>query len=314
MQEFCGRASASAREIAGEDFEIVLVNDGSPDDSLALAIKLAEADPHIRVVDLSRNFGHHRAMMTGMAHTCGDYVFAIDIDLEEQPELLLEFWQAMKQSGADCVYGRQIERKGKFFEKWSGHFYYRFLNMISNVKIPENALMAKLMTRQFVNSLLEYKERSVFLGGLLALTGYRQLGVPCRKSSKGTTTYTLPKKINQAIDSVTSFCSRPLYYIFLLGVGISAVSGFGICFLLFKKIFYDNIFTGWISLMLTLCLGFGLIISILGILGLYLARIFDEVKQRPYVTVRKIYTKNACQSSGANHEQTVCMAEKRPDL
>lgn len=293
IAEFCRRVSAVARELAGEDYEIILVNDGSPDDSLEMARNVLAQDSHLAIVDLSRNFGHHRAMMTGIAQAVGERVFVIDIDLEEKPELLAEFWQTMNESGADCVYGYQVKRKGKFFERWSGYAYYGFLNMMTAVKIPANALMAKLMTRRFVNSLLEYRERSVFFGGIMALTGYRQIGVPCVKGSKGTTTYTLGRKLDQAIDSITSFSARPLYYIFILGVAISIFSGVGIIWLLLKKIFYDNIFSGWISLMLTLCLGFGLIISILGILGLYLARIFDEVKNRPYTTIRGVYRKDS---------------------
>lgn len=288
--EFCRRAASAAKEVAGDDYEIVIVNDGSPDNACQLAIELAQNDPHLVVVDLSRNFGHHRAMMTGLRHASGDYIFTIDIDLEEEPELLPKFWQTMLDTGADCVYGQQISRKGGFFERWSGYGYYAFLNMISDVKVPENALMAKLMTRQFVSAMLEYRERSLFLGGIMAMTGFLQIPYACKKGSKGTTTYTLSRKLNQAIDSVTSFCSRPLYYIFLFGIAISFISFSGMAWLFIKKLLYDNIFAGWTSLMLTLCLGFGLVISILGIIGLYLAKIFDEVKQRPYATIRQIYT------------------------
>jgi len=289
VEEFHRRASAAARELAGDDYEIIMVNDGSPDNAVQLAIELAKTDNHMVVVDLSRNFGHHRAMMTGLAQSRGDYVFAIDIDLEEDPELLPVFWAEMQKTGADHVYGFQTTRKGGLFERWSGAIYYKVFNWLSNTRIPPNALMAKLMTRRFADTLLLYRERKMFLGGLLSLTGFTQTGIPCKKKSKGSTTYSLFRKFDQCIDSITSFSARPLYFIFIFGLAVSLLSLLFFLYLLGRKLFLGDILAGWTSLMLLLCLVFGVLSAFAGILGIYIAKIFEEVKQRPYATIRQIW-------------------------
>ena len=126
--EFYERASATAKKLAGDDYEIILVNDGSPANSLGIAVRLTELDGHVVLVDLSRNFGHHKAMMTGLAHTQGDRIFLIDSDLEEAPEWALDFTEKMNVEDCDVVYGVQKNRKGGWFERWSGECYYRKIN------------------------------------------------------------------------------------------------------------------------------------------------------------------------------------------
>ena len=148
ISEFYARASAAAKELVGEEFEIVLVNDGSPDNSLDLAIKLTEQDSHVAVVDLSRNFGHHKAMMTGLDHTSGELIFLIDSDLEEDPEWLLSFDEQMKQEHCDVVYGIQERRRGNWFERWSGQWFYLLFNALSGLTLPENIATARLITRR----------------------------------------------------------------------------------------------------------------------------------------------------------------------
>lgn len=155
INEFYARASAAARQLAGEDFEIVLVNDGSPDNSLDLAIRLSEQDSHVVVVDLSRNFGHHKAMMTGLEYARGDLIFLIDSDLEEEPEWLLGFYEQMKQERCDVAYGVQKRRKGNWFERWSGQWFYRFFRALTGLALPENVVTTRLMTRRYVDALLQ---------------------------------------------------------------------------------------------------------------------------------------------------------------
>src|SRR6266850_5035889 len=152
LEEFCQRAQQAAQKIT-PDYEIILVNDGSPDDSLAQAIKLHERHPRISVIDLSRNFGHHRALMAGLTQAQGEKVFLIDSDLEEEPEWLETFNTAMTE-GIDVVYGVQNHRKGAWFERVSGAIFYRLFNWLAEVPIPTNAVTARLMTRQYVKSLL----------------------------------------------------------------------------------------------------------------------------------------------------------------
>ena len=136
VEPFCRRAAEAARAIT-DDFEIVLVNDGSPDDSLARAVSLAEQDPRLVVVDLSRNFGHHKAIMTGLAHARGEQVFLLDSDLEEAPEWLSEFFEVRVREGCDVVYGVQAERRGDAFERISGRWFYRLFSAMTGMALPE---------------------------------------------------------------------------------------------------------------------------------------------------------------------------------
>ena len=183
LAEFHARATAAARALAGDSYEIVFVNDGSPDDSLDRAIAIAGADPHVVVVDLSRNFGHHKAMMTGLDHARGERIFLIDSDLEEDPAWLAEFDGVMARTGSDMVYGVQATRKGGTFERWSGEAFYTLFNWGTGLNLPRNLVTARLMTRRYVEALLLHREREVFLAGLLHITGFAQTPVEVLKLS-----------------------------------------------------------------------------------------------------------------------------------
>lgn len=221
INEFHERASATARRLVGDDYEIVLVNDGSPDNSLDLAVKLTEQDSHVVVVDLSRNFGHHKAMMTGLAHAKGERVFLIDSDLEEEPEWLETFVQQMEQESCDVVYGIQERRKGSWFERWSGQWFYRFFKALTGLALPENVVTARLMTRRYVNALLRHEEREVFMAGLWYITGFDQRPYVIKKHNTSETTYTFRRKMSLLVNSVTSFSNTPLVSIFYIGISIS---------------------------------------------------------------------------------------------
>lgn len=223
IEEFYRRATESARQLVNDDYEIVLVNDGSPDNSLELAIHLSDSDSHVVVVDLSRNFGHHKAMMTGLAHAVGDHIFLIDSDLEEEPEWLVAFSKQMEQEHCDVVYGVQERRKGGIFERWSSQWFWRFINMLTGLNIPTNLATARLMTRRYVDALLRHEEREVFIGGLWHITGFAQHSHTIKKHSTSETTYTFRRKMSQLINSVTSFSNTPLIAIFYIGVIISLV-------------------------------------------------------------------------------------------
>jgi putative glycosyltransferase len=147
LEEFYARMCAVAERTAN-NFEIILVNDGSPDNSLEVALSLYRKDHRIRVVDLSRNFGHHKALMTGLSHARGDLIFLIDSDLEEEPELLEAFQKELKATRADVVYGVQEKRKGKLFERVSGTLFFKILNILTSHPIPENVITGRLKTKQ----------------------------------------------------------------------------------------------------------------------------------------------------------------------
>ncbi|MCU0072102.1 glycosyltransferase family 2 protein [Pseudomonas koreensis] len=289
VAEFHERASAAARSLVGDDYEIILVNDGSPDNSLQLAVQLTEHDPHVVVVDLSRNFGHHKAMMTGLAQAKGQRVFLIDSDLEEEPELIVDFAGQMERERCDVVYGVQESRKGNWFERWSGQWFYRFFKGLTGLALPENAVTARLMTRRYVDALLQHREREVFMAGLWHTTGFAQHPCVIKKHSTSETTYTLRRKMSLLVNSVTSFSNAPLVSIFYIGVSISLFAMLYIAYLVAHWLFLAKPMSGWTSVMASIWLLGGMIISFIGVVGIYLSRIFSETKQRPYTIVRQIY-------------------------
>jgi putative glycosyltransferase len=292
IAEFYRRASAAASQLVGGDYEIVLVNDGSPDNSLELAIKLTEEDAHVVVVDLSRNFGHHKAMMTGLAHAEGEQVFLIDSDLEEEPEFLLSFDVQMKSERCDVVYGVQDQRKGSWFERWSGQWFYRFFRALTGQALPENIVTARLMSRRYVDALLRHEEREVFMAGLWHITGFIQRPQTVKKHSTSETTYTFRKKMSLLVNSVTSFSNAPLISIFYIGISISLFAISYIGFLGINWVFLATPMSGWTSVMASIWLLGGMIISFIGVVGIYLSKIFSETKRRPYTIVRQIYARD----------------------
>jgi putative glycosyltransferase len=288
LEEFHARASRAASELTS-DYEIVFVNDGSPDDSLAVVLKLLDRDERVRVIDLARNFGHHKAMMTGLAHARGDLVFLIDSDLEEDPELLASFADTMRTSKADVVYGVQRGRRGGFFERWSGKLFFAIFSLLSEYPIPENLVTVRLMTRRYVSALVAHGERETIISGLWASTGFQQVPIVVTKHSRSATTYSFRRKVSALVDSITSFSARPLELIFYLGLMIGGLASAAAAYLVVRRMFFGVLLPGWPSLIVSVWLLGGLILACLGIIGIYLSKIFIETKQRPYTIVREVY-------------------------
>lgn len=289
VREFCARATEQAQAFAGDDYEIVLVNDGSPDSSLELAVAEHQADPHVVVVDLSRNFGHHKAMMTGMAHARGDHVFLIDSDLEELPEWLSEFAEQMRRDRCDVVYGVQHRRKGDRFEQLTGAWFYTLFRAVTGISLPQSIVTARLMTRRYVNALLLHDEREFFIAGLWHLTGFDQRPCLVAKLSHSETTYTLRRKISLLVNSVTSFSNAPLVAIFYVGISIFATAVLYSSYSVYIWLTVDQPVTGYTSLIASIWLLGGLMISFMGVIGIYLSKIFSEAKRRPYTIVREVF-------------------------
>ena len=288
VREFHRRATEAALRVS-DDYEILFVNDGSPDDSLEVVLSLHRADPHVRIIDLSRNFGHHKALMTGLAHATGDLVYLIDSDLEEDPAWLLEFREVQQRTGADVVFGVQEKRKGNWFERLSGSLYYLVTDAMLEIPIPRNIVTARLMTRRYVANLVQHRDREVNLAALWMITGFLQVPMAVNKLSRGTSTYTFRKRISVLVNAITSFSNRPLIYIFYLGAFIVMVSlGYG-SFLVWLALRGEVGIPGWASLIVSIWLLGGVTIFCVGVIGIYLAKVFMEAKQRPYTIVRAAY-------------------------
>jgi putative glycosyltransferase len=293
LDEFHRRATAAAASLVGDDYEIVLVNDGSPDDSLERAIELSARDPHVAVVDLSRNFGHHKAMVAGLEHADGELLFLLDSDLEEEPEWLPEFHRSLLAERADVVYGRQQERKGGFVERWSGEAYYTLFNWLSNIEHPRNIVTARLMTRRYVDALLQYRERELVISCLWVIAGFKQVERLVRKHSSSRTTYSLTRRAALAAGAITSFSEVPLKLIFYVGVLVFAAALVYASYLVALRFYAAQALDGWTSVMVSVWLLGGMIISFVGVVGMYLSKVFVETKQRPLTIVREIHGKKA---------------------
>lgn len=288
LEEFYARACAAAATIT-KDFEIILVNDGSPDNSLEIALEIYRRDPRVKIVDLSRNFGHHKAIMTGLARARGDLVFLVDSDLEEEPELLTEFYEELRANGADVVFGVQRIRKGRLFERVSGALFFKIFNLFSTHDIPANHITARLMTKAYVEALVQHQEREFVLSGLWVLTGFKQVPIAVTKHHKARSSYDLPRKFSNLVNAITSFSSKPLVFIFYLGCVISLLAFIAAIDLLIRKIFFGIQLQGWASLIISIWFLGGLTIFCLGVIGIYLSKVFTEVKQRPYTIVKGVF-------------------------
>ena len=237
IDEFLNRISKAATKITGS-FEIILIDDGSPDDSLEIAKRLIQNFDNLKVVELSKNHGHHRAMMIGLNHASGNFVFLTDIDLEESPGNLSIFWETHeKNPEVDVIYGLQPEKDTPFIRKQFSNTFYSFFNSLSSIKISNRELVSRLMNRNFVNNLLKYGEQSIFLPALWTDAGFNQVSIQVSKSFDGISTYSLIKRITLAVDALTSFSAKPLIYVFYSGLSISMLAMLAIFYLLLQKIF-----------------------------------------------------------------------------
>ena len=292
VNEFYRRIRKEAEALT-TDLEIIFVNDGSPDDALDVALALQKEDARIHIIDLSRNFGHQKAIITGLAHATGELVFLIDVDLEEPPEILGPFAEKLSKENADVAYGVQSPRHGPWLTRTLANLFYIVLRFVSEYDIPPDSLTARLMTQRYVAQLVRHKEHLSNMIGLWEITGFRQVPVPVRKDPyKGTSTYTLRRRIAIAIFALTAFSSKPLRYIAYLGCTMTAICALYIIFLVVDFVFFKAPVSGYTSLIVSVWFLGGIILFCLGIISTYLAVIFVETKNRPYTVIRQIYEGN----------------------
>jgi putative glycosyltransferase len=288
INEFYCRALAVAEPIT-QDIELVIVNDGSPDDSLDLALALHRTDPRVVVVDLARNFGHHKAMMTGLAHASGDLVFLIDSDLEEEPELLTRFYDRLCKGDCDVVFGVQEARRGGLVDRVTGALFFSLVRALSDQPIPRNIVIARLMTRDYVHALIRHRDREFLIAHLWQVTGFRQIALPVRKLSRSPSTYSLGMRIEMAVKYLTTTSTKLLYFILYAGVAIFVLSVMTIIYFLSRYLLSGIGVDGYTSLIVSIWFFGGLTTLILGVLGIYVANIISETKRRPYTVVREVH-------------------------
>jgi len=292
LDVFVAQCQQALAEIKCDNYEIIFVNDGSPDHSLDKVLKLKESNDKIVAVDLSRNFGHHYAIMAGLAYTTGDYVFLIDCDLEVPPTQIPTFYSKITgEKDCDVVYGVQEKRKGSFIERTVGGLFYGFFNSLTDTRIPENLLTERIMSRRYVDELVKMGDKNIFMAGMMQWVGFKQIPITIKKGLRdGESTYTLGKRISLSMQAITSFSSYPLIMLFKFGFFISTISVItGAYFLIQKLIYPEIVLSGFTFVIVVLLFSVGIIISSLGILGIYIDKLFNQTKNRQTFIVRNIY-------------------------
>jgi dolichol-phosphate mannosyltransferase len=277
-------------EQAALNFEIVYVDDGSSDSTPEVLRNLQSQDARIRVIRLSRNFGHQVAITAGLEHASGDAIVIIDADLQDPPEVILDFL-AKWRDGYDVVYGVRTEREGETaFKLWTAKAFYRFINKLSDTPIPLDTGDFRLMDRRVVDALLSMPERDRYVRGMVSWLGFSQIAAPYRRAPRlaGVTKFSLFKMLRFAFDGIFSFSILPLRLATWTGVAASALAVFGIIAVLLERFLgVSGMVRGWSSTIIALLFIGGVQLICMGIIGEYVGRIYGESKRRPLYIVRE---------------------------
>lgn len=271
------------------DYEILFVDDGSKDGTLKVLKAAHRADSRVRYLSLSRNFGHQQALKAGLDHAVGDCVISLDCDLEHPPELILEMI-AKWLEGYDVVYTRRRDDpKSSIFKRASSRLFYALINQLADVRIDPGAADYRLLDRKVVAVIKPITDHFLFMRGLVAWLGFQQSAIyymPQRRSW-GTSKYTLRRMLRLAVDGITSFSVKPLHVSTALGAGISLLAVLYACYAIFMRLFTDKVVEGWTSVLVSVLFLGGAQLMMIGILGMYLGRLFVGSKSRPAYIVRE---------------------------
>ncbi|MEN3745637.1 glycosyltransferase family 2 protein [Sphingomonas sp. HF-S3] len=284
------RVSAAARDAVGEDFEIVLINDGSRDGSWSVMQRLSEGDPHLVAINLSRNHGHQLALTAGLDLCSGEEILIIDADLQDPPELLADMRATMAAEGADVVYAVRRKRDGEsFFKLATAAAFYRVLDRVTDTPIPLDTGDFRLMTRRALDAFLSLPEQARFIRGMVAWVGFRQVPFLYDRQERhaGESKYPLSKMIRFALDAVTGFSTAPLRFASHVGLALTAAS---VLLILYIAIAWltGSVIQGWTSTMLVVVILGAVQMFVLGMIGEYLGRLYVESKRRPLYLVADV--------------------------
>ena len=284
VEQFVARACAAA---ADYEFELVIVNDGSSDSTPELLDRIAAADPRVRVIHLSRNFGHQAALTAGLEHARGDVVAMLDADLQDPPELIPEMVARWSQ-GAEVVYAVRKQRPGETaFKLATASWFYRLFNKLTQVDLEPNSGDFRLLDRRALDALLTMTERSRFLRGMTVWVGFNQTAISYERDARhaGETKYTMRKMLRFSLDAIASFSHLPLQLATYAGMLSAGVAFIAIPVVIGLRIF-DSYLPGFGSVTIAILLLGGIQLIALGVIGEYVGRIYDEVKHRPLYVVR----------------------------
>lgn len=284
------RRLTGVMENSGFTYEIVFVNDGSRDKTGSMLREICDKDSRVRLIDFSRNFGHQIAITAGMDHSSGQCVVVIDGDLQDPPELIPEM-VGMWKDGYDVVYGKRISRKGEsVFKKLTASLFYRFLRSMTDVNIPVDTGDFRLIDRKVRDALKHVNERNRYVRGLISWLGFKQTAIEFEREERfaGETKYPLKKMLKLALDGITTFSYKPLKLASYIGTIISITSFLYLIFVLAQRLFFpETVQPGWASILAVTLFFNGITLLMLGIIGEYIGRIYDEAKGRPLYIIRE---------------------------
>ncbi|AKG37317.1 glycosyltransferase family 2 protein [Paenibacillus durus] len=290
----------------GEPYELIFVNDGSVDSCAQMIEEYSCWDESVKLIDLSRNFGHQVAITAGMDYALGDAIIIIDADLQDPPELILQMIEEWK-SGYEVVYAKRVKRNGEsLFKKWTASLFYRVLAYSTDINIPVDTGDFRLIDRKVCNEIKRLPEKNRFVRGLVSWVGFRQKAIEYVRDERlaGETKYPLKRMVKLSLDGITSFSYKPLKLAGYLGALLSASGFLYLLYVLYLAIFTDSAVKGWASVIgITLTFN-GFVLLMLGIMGEYIGRIYDESKGRPLYIVQEVY-------QGKKQQQPVRMQTAR---
>ena len=264
-------------------FEIIFVNDGSKDNSLEKIKELAIRDERVKYIHFSRNFGHQNALRAGLDFAKGEAVISMDADLQHPPELiptLIAFWRA----GNKVVYTKRKDKNDlSFFKKLTSKMFYKLVNYLSETKLEEGTADFRLLDRSVVEALKNFNENNLFYRGIIPGLGFRQHGIDYIPNERfsGNTKYTFSKMVRFALTGITSSSAKPLYFSIYLGAFLALCSFFYALYAIYVSIFTEEAVAGWTSTIASILFIGGIQLMMLGIVGIYLGKLFSESKKRP---------------------------------
>lgn len=283
-------SDAIASKADAYNFEIIYINDGSSDDSLAKLYEVQAKDKRVVIINLARNFGHQLAVTAGLDHAKGDAVIIMDTDLQDPPLVSLELIDKW-ESGYDVVYAQRRSRQDSAFKTVTARAYYWLLQRLAEIHIPRDTGDFRLIDRKVVDALNQFREHNRFLRGLVSYVGFKQSAVLFDRAERnaGSTSYPLKKMLKFAGDGLLSFSVFPLKLISRIGYTVSALSFLGIIYALLVKIFDPStVVPGWTFIVIAILLVGGMQLIMLGVLGSYIGRIYTEVQNRPLYIIESV--------------------------
>jgi glycosyltransferase involved in cell wall biosynthesis len=272
-------------------WEIVFVNDGSKDNTMNELLELNQKDPRVKIVDFSRNFGKEVALTAGLDHCIGQVIIPIDTDLQDPPELINDMVRLWRE-GNEVVYATRAKREGETaVKKFTAYMFYKFINKMTRIEIPQNTGDFRLMDRKVLDSLNELRETHRFMKGLFSWVGYKQVSLTYVREPRfsGVTKFNYWKLWNFAIEGITGFSIAPLQFATYFGFFVSVFAAIYAIIIIFKTLFVGPDVPGYPSIMVTLLFLGGIQLITIGIIGEYVGRIYNEVKRRPLYIVSKKY-------------------------